>query len=241
MWLAARETSVGRHPPDPVKRTVIIEDHRMFAEVMALGLRLSGMQAGICPTDDEGKIVGCAKEQDPDLILLGLQLGALDGLTLIPPLRTLGAEILVVTGCKDESRLAAAVALGACGWVSKTEPFGQLVEACTVAAEHRPLIGPGRLEELVSLGRLRLRNERELEQRMTRLTYREQEVLAALEQGLTAGEIADDFVVSVATVRTHIRAILSKLGVSNQMAAVAKASHRVPLGREFRISDPYRA
>jgi DNA-binding NarL/FixJ family response regulator len=55
------------------------------------------------------------------------------------------------------------------------------------------------------------------------LTRREREVLAALMRGATAGEISKEAYVSLPTVRSHIRSILSKLGVTSQLAAVVLA------------------
>jgi DNA-binding NarL/FixJ family response regulator len=55
------------------------------------------------------------------------------------------------------------------------------------------------------------------------LTTREREVLGALMQGKSADTIAEESVVSVATIRTQIRSILAKLGVNSQLAAVARA------------------
>lgn len=59
--------------------------------------------------------------------------------------------------------------------------------------------------------------------RVATLTVREAQILDALMTGASAAEVADLLVVSLPTVRTHIRSILSKLGVSSQLAAVALA------------------
>ena len=74
----------------------------------------------------------------------------------------------------------------------------------------------------MDLGRAALVAERDVKQRLASLTLREREVLAALEEGKNAEGIAQQFVVSVGTVRSHIRAVLTKLGVTSQLAAVAK-------------------
>ena len=78
-------------------------------------------------------------------------------------------------------------------------------------------------EELIRLGRERLEAERDLTERMSLLTRREREVLAALSGGKSAREIAKESFVSLGTVRNHIHAILAKFGVSTQVAAIARA------------------
>jgi DNA-binding NarL/FixJ family response regulator len=56
---------------------------------------------------------------------------------------------------------------------------------------------------------------------LSTLTSSERRVLCAMMQGWSASDIADSLVVALSTVRTHIRSILAKLGVSSQIAAVA--------------------
>lgn len=217
-------------------RVMIVEDHAMLAETLALGLSGSGFYTHIVDLDAAGGRDGAAPlifeavACRPDLVLLDLDLGAINGLDLVAQLRALGPAVLVITGCTDEERLAAALALGACGWVSKSEPFERLLEVSELAMLGGPLIPVSRRQELLEIGRAWLAETRDLESRLGRLTVREREVLAALGEGRSAQEIADGLVVSIGTVRTHIRAILSKLGVSTQLAAVAKAGHRIALG-----------
>jgi DNA-binding NarL/FixJ family response regulator len=202
---------------------LIVEDHGVLAEALALGLSDYGLECSIAEAFDARSIVGEARRLRPTLVLLDLDLGGWDGLYLIRGLRETGARVLVLSGCKDESRLAAAVALGAAGWVSKTKGFELLLEAVTQTMGDRPLLSLPRREELVAAGRARLAAEHDLQQRVSRLTSREQEVLDALSEGKTTQEVADYLFVSMATVRSHIKAILAKLEVSSQLAAVVQA------------------
>jgi DNA-binding NarL/FixJ family response regulator len=107
--------------------------------------------------------------------------------------------------------------------VSKAQPFEHLLDAAESVLRNRPLLGDAEYEELMQLGRVRLEAEREVKQGMAQLTVREREVLWALSEGESAGDIAKAFVVSIGTVRSHIQGILGKLGVSSQLAAVARA------------------
>jgi DNA-binding NarL/FixJ family response regulator len=80
--------------------------------------------------------------------------------------------------------------------------------------------------------------QREAEaQRISTLTQREQQVLGGLLTGRTAAEIARTKHISMPTVRSHIRAVLTKLGVSSQVAAVAVTSRS---GRERILLDQLR-
>jgi DNA-binding CsgD family transcriptional regulator len=107
-----------------------------------------------------------------------------------------------------ERRIASAVLDG-------DQPFTDLVEALDRHLRVAP--SPAGAVSLAAGLRVREREAR----RFSDLTRREQEVLASLLAGRSAAEIAAAEQVSMATVRSHIRAVLAKLGVSSQPAAVA--------------------
>jgi len=159
----------------------------------------------------------------PVLALVDVDLGGADGLELVPGLRGLGARVLVVSGYTDERRVATSMALGANGWVSKTDPFERLLEAAELVMRDGSLLLATRRAELAQAGQACVDAQRDLKRRVSELTAREREVLDALARGQAAQAIAEELFVSVGTVRTHIRGILTKLGVASQLAAVAKA------------------
>ena len=132
--------------------------------------------------------------------------------------------MLVVTGCEDHRRLAAAVALGAVGWVAKARPFEQVLEAAASACRDRPMLAPERRNRLVRAGQQNGQQRRRgpREDGHARLPG-EREVLDAMIRGEAAHDMAERFVVSVGTVRSHIASVLAKLGVSSQLAAAAVA------------------
>jgi DNA-binding NarL/FixJ family response regulator len=207
---------------DVPAQILIVEDHAMLAEALALGLAARGHSCRVAELDGPESVLLQAAQQSPSLVLLDLDLGGIDGLDLLPALRTRGTQVLVVTGYTDERRLAASLALGAVGWVSKTEPFERLLEAAELALSGGSAITAREHVELVDLGWVALGAEREAKRRMATLTAREHDVLAALAEGKSADTIAEEFAISLTTVRTHVRAVLAKLGVSSQLAAVAK-------------------
>jgi DNA-binding NarL/FixJ family response regulator len=202
---------------------LVVEDHEMLAQALALALSSRRFECTVAHLTGLETVLDQAAQLRPALVLLDLNLDERDGRDLIPRLRAIGARVLVVTGCTDESRIAAALALGASGWVSKAQPFEHLLDAAESVLRNRPLLGDAEYEELMQLGRVRLEAEREVKQGMAQLTVREREVLWALSEGESAGDIAKAFVVSIGTVRSHIQGILGKLGVSSQLAAVARA------------------
>ncbi len=201
---------------------LIVEDHELLAEALALALSGRGFDCTVAQLGGPVTVLEQAAQLRPALVLLDLGLADADGVDLVPGLRAIGARVLVVTGCLDASRVGSALALGASGWVSKAQPFESLLDAAEAVMRNRPPLGDARYDELIELGTARLKAEHELKQRMAQLTARERQVLWALAEGESAAEIARTFFVSIGTVRTHIQAILGKLGVSSQLAAVAR-------------------
>jgi DNA-binding NarL/FixJ family response regulator len=84
-----------------------------------------------------------------------------------------------------------------------------------------PVMSEDSRERLIDSFRVRDAERREISEKLERLTRREREVLTELARGRRAQAVADQYVVSLATVRTQIRSVLSKLEVGSQLEAVA--------------------
>lgn len=195
----------------------------MLADALASVLTARGFRCEVAELDGAADIPSQAVALRPELTLLDLDLGSADGLKLVGPLKAAGSRVLVVTACEDHQRLAAAVTLGAVGWVSKARRFEEVLEAAETAVRDRPLLPSLRRQDLATVGKGYLDVDLELQSRIDRLTIREKEVLSGIARGASAQDLAEEFVVSIGTVRTHIRSVLTKLGVSSQVAAAALA------------------
>jgi DNA-binding NarL/FixJ family response regulator len=204
-------------------RVLIVDDHRMLADAFERALTARGFSCEVADVASASVILDQAARMSPDLVLLDLDLGGVDGLELVGELRARGLRVLVVTSCEDHGRLAAAVALGSLGWVAKARPFEEMLDAAASACRDRPLLPPRVREELINAGREYVDLEGDVGSRIAALTPREREVLEAIIRGESAQEMADDFVVSLGTVRNHIQSVLAKLGVSSQLSAAAIA------------------
>lgn len=204
---------------------LIVDDHELVAMSLAYGLRAEGLRAHHCLPRDGA--LQTATGLTPGLVLLDLDLGrdaegrSLDGVALVAPLRAAGWQVLVLSGTADRARVGAALAEGAVAAVPKAAPLPRLIAAVRAALDGAEVMPPERRRELIEAHRQRVAQRRERAEKLARLTQREREVLAALADGRRAQTIADTFVVSLATVRTQIRAILTKLEVSSQLEAVA--------------------
>jgi len=204
---------------------LLVEDHELLAQSLGVALEAEGLDVVLAPLADGADVLAVAADHRPAVVLLDLDLGEgrASGEALVPGLTDLGARVVVVSGASDVLRLGTCLELGAVAVLSKSRPFEDVLAAVMAAQEGRPVMRDGDRQDL--LARLRQRRAEEKERRapFEQLTPREREVLCLLMDGTAAEGIAKHFVVSEATVRTQIRGVLTKLGVTSQLAAVAEA------------------
>jgi DNA-binding NarL/FixJ family response regulator len=200
---------------------VVVDDHSLVADTVALALRDRGI--AVDAVEPAAFIERISEDAPPGgLVLLDLDLGAgRDGVELVPRLRRAGWRVLMFTASRNQTRLAVAVAAGALGWVCKSSPFDDLVEAVVRAAAGQSLLSAGEHSRLLAVARTAGAAVQQERQRWQRLTPREREVVSRIVAGRRPSLIAQEFVVSVATVRSQIRSILAKLEVSSQLEVAA--------------------
>ncbi len=209
-------------------RVGLVEDHVLFAESLRLTLRAEGADVYVVEVPATGggsAIVEECLRNRPQVVLLDLSLGAGfgDSDELIAPLAFAGVKVVMLTGSTDNARLGGCLERGATGVISKAEPLDFLVEQVRRAAHgERVLTAQHRMELVLESKRERTEREHRLVP-FDSLTDREREVLTELMKGHQVEEISRGLFVSEATVRTHVRAVLQKLGVRSQLAAVARA------------------
>ncbi|MBO0841569.1 MAG: response regulator transcription factor [Nocardioides sp.] len=212
-------------------RVAIVEDHVLFAESLELALSLEGydVRRVTLPSDpiSVANMTTMVARNQPAIVLLDLDLGKFgDGIRLIEPLARQGIAVVVVTAAIEEARWGQALRSGARTVLSKSRPLGEISGTVRKLGNRQSVLDVSERERLIKIWHEREHEVAELRGRIERLTKRESEVLGHLMRGHTVHEIAVQSVVSEATVRTQVKSILAKLGVSSQIAAVGLA-HRV--------------
>jgi len=212
-------------PSPPI--VLIVEDHALLSTTLAMALRGHGLEARRCHDGTSDAVRAAIAGVVPGVALVDVDLGtgpggaALNGVDLVPVLVGNGWRVVVMTGSASEAEIARAVTAGAAGWVHKTAPFPELLAAVLDAAAGRPVLSEAERLRLAQLYHVDQARDRARRAGIDLLTAREREVLDGLVAGKRASAIAEESVVSLATVRAQIRAILAKLGVSSQLEAVA--------------------
>jgi two-component system, NarL family, nitrate/nitrite response regulator NarL len=205
-------------------RVGIVDDHALISETLALLLSEKGFVAHGLQPADIADVATFAAEHELNVILLDLNLQELGtSVPIIPQLRELGCRVIILTGDTARPVWGACIEAGAETVISKAVSFTQLLERVTDLLDDVAERPRTEAYELLECLREYREEERQRLAPFAQLTVREHEVLLALTLGMSADDIASSMYVSIATVRTHIRSILLKLGVSSQLAAVTLA------------------
>lgn len=210
-------------------RILIIEDHALFAEALEFVLTMEGYAVRRLLLEGVGSSVAAltaaALRSKPRVALLDLGLGTWgNGESLIAPLASAGVGVVVVTGCSDLGRWGSCVRQGAHKILAKTTPLAETVSVVRRLERGFRVMSPEEREDLLEHWHANREATDHLRDRIERLSPRERAVLGELRDGHNVREIAERSVVSEATVRTQVKAILSKLEVSSQLAAVGLAN-----------------
>ena len=207
---------------------LVVEDHAVIAESLAMALRLHGFERVDVVTGSgitEARVLAAADSLGTgSVVVLDLHLGEGRLATpMIPRLRERDIRVLVLTVEQDPRLLAECLEAGADGVFDKAQPFDNLVEMLHDAAGGYSIMSVSAREDLLAVLQESRRDERQKSSRFDGLTPREGDVLRGLVAGRNAEEIARESGIAISTVRTHVKSLLRKLGVNSQLAAVALA------------------
>ncbi|MGB8404786.1 MAG: response regulator transcription factor [Mycobacterium sp.] len=156
----------------------------------------------------------------PDVLLLDLHMPIRGGLDVLPELvvRFPATKVLVLTTYSDETSISEALAAGAHGYITKSDGAAQIIAAITAVAAGHGAFGREVTTQLVGALTNRARLDRVA--RHYGLTEQETRVLKLIDTGLRNREIAAELFVSVATIKTHINNMFTKLGVQSRQQAL---------------------
>ena len=174
---------------------------------------------------DGGEAVTIARELRPDVVLMDVRMPDVDGIEATRRLLRDGdaPRVLMLTTFDLDEYVYEAMKAGASGFLLKDAPRDQLVGAVRTVAAGDALLAPALVRRLIEDFVRRPGPGERLPADLDELTERELEVLTLIARGLANAEIAAVLFVTVATVRTHVTHILSKLGLRDRVQAVVLA------------------
>ncbi|MEU9354652.1 response regulator transcription factor [Streptomyces griseoloalbus] len=176
---------------------------------------------------DGAAVIPLVRQLRPDVVAMDVRMPLLDGIEATRALlRTVEAppKILVVTTFENDEYVYGALRAGADGFLLKRARPAEIVHAVRLVAEGESLLFPASVRRLAAEygdgdGNRAARDVLE----RARLTEREGEVLRLMAGGLTNAEIAARLVVGTETVKSHVSAVLAKLGARDRTQAVIAA------------------
>jgi DNA-binding NarL/FixJ family response regulator len=204
------------------ERILLVDDHPLTRSALAGLLAQHGFDV-VGEAEDGSEAVDRASELAPDLILLDLSMPGMDGLTALPQLREAApnCEVVVLTASGTEDNLLGAIRGGAAGYLLKSEPPERIVGFLRGVANGEAALSGAvarRLLEQVRAGGGR--GSGVPDSIAAALSARELEVLLLLDEHLATDEIAQRLFISEHTVRSHVKSLLRKLGVSSRRDAL---------------------
>jgi two-component system, NarL family, nitrate/nitrite response regulator NarL len=202
----------------PPSKVLVLGEDLLVAEAIVFALVRQGFLAReIVPASIDD--VRRALVWSPDLALVDVDLVATDPVECVRMLVALGVTVAVTGRSSQRGSLDLCVEAGAGAVIEASVALsGLLLTLDRLSSEGKSLPRPRPTSEQPALA-----PRRDLLALFAILTPREQFVLAELMEGRTADTIARSAFVAVSTVRSQIKAILQKLGVNSQLAAVALA------------------
>ncbi|CAA6678004.1 MULTISPECIES: response regulator transcription factor [unclassified Lentimonas] len=159
--------------------------------------------------------------ENPDIILLDLNLPGMSGLEAISWIRDYlpKAKIIILSQSDNESDVVDAISKGATGYLLKSAKASEIIAAIQTVIDGGASLDSGVASYIID----RIKKDKKQTTIRNPLSERELEVLKLLAEGMLKKEISEELKVSVPTVAFHVKNIFQKLDASNAPAAVGKA------------------
>lgn len=216
--------------PTKTIRVLLVDDHVVVRAALRALIDSQEHLTAVGEAGSRREAVDAVAKEQPDIILLDLELDGESGLDLIPELLEAAPEarIVVLTGVRDPQVHQQAVSRGALGVVQKDGALEVLIRAIERVAVGEAWLDPALTARVLAgmSGGGRSKKPDPEATKIASLTEREREVLTLIGQGLKNKEIADKLFISEWTVRHHITSIFSKLEVSDRVELILYAYRR---------------
>ena len=204
---------------DDVIRLVVVDDDDLVRSGLAAILDLEPDIEVVGQGADGVDVPMLVARSRPDVVLMDVRMPRIDGIAATARLaeRPHGPAVVVITTFESDDAVHDALLAGARGFVLKRARPEELLAAVRTVAHTDSLVFPDAIRRVAA--RRRTATEPAW---VPRLTAREREVLTHVARGQTNAEVAGSLVVSVETVKSHLRALLAKSGSRHRTELVVR-------------------
>ncbi len=210
-------------------RILIVDDHSVVREGLRIFLGRDSELEIVDEAADGAEAIEKARRLRPDVVLMDLLIPVIDGISATSIIRRESPEtrVIALTSVVDSALVTGSIRAGAVGYLLKDADANELRTVIKAVAAGQVQLSPQVSSYLL----------RELQEpvKPTTLTDREAQVLNLLAQGKSNKEIASYLQIAEDTVKSHIRHILTKLGVQSRTQAVILAIRQGLVASEARI------
>lgn len=204
--------------PDRV-RVVVGDDHPVYRDGLVRALDNNGRTEVVVAVGDGRAALDAIREHSPDVALLDYKMPGLDGIAVAHAVvrDKLPTRVLLVSATTEGSVVYRAIQDGAAGFLSKEADRDDIVAAVVACARGEDVLPP----ELVAGFTAQVRQHAQGQAPI--LSERERQILQLIADGKSVPDMAAELYLAQTTIKTHIRRLYEKLGVSDRGAAVARA------------------
>ncbi|WP_326771172.1 response regulator transcription factor (plasmid) [Streptomyces sp. NBC_01591] len=171
--------------------------------------------------------VQLVRDAGPDVVVMDIRMPGMDGIeaTRLITAGPATTRVLVLTTFDEDDHVYGALRAGASGFVVKDMALDDILAAIRVVAAGDALIAPGVTRRLIAdfIGRRPAAAPKRSPRPVEGITEREREVLTLVGRGRSNTEIAEDLFITVATAKSHVSRLLTKLGARDRVQLVITA------------------
>lgn len=209
-------------------RVAVVDDQRLFASGMRMLVDAQDDMTCVGTAADGVEALDLCAAEHPDVLVLDLRMPVLNGIETLERLAAVDGDrprVIALTTIRRDDAVLAALRAGAAAFLTK-DALPDIVTA-TIRDVHEGRPAPTEAE---ALDLLRAQGvpvqESRRDEVLDALTAREREVFLLVAKGLSNAEIAASVFLSEATVKSHVRSVLMKLGLRNRIQVVITAHER---------------
>lgn len=204
---------------------LVVDDHPLLREAMRNVFEQHQDMEVLGEAGDGEEAIKLSSELKPDIVIMDIVMPKLSGIEATKQIRKVSptTAVLILTAYDDDRYVVGLLEAGAAGYLLKSARSQVLVDAVRTVCAGESVLHPAIVAKILKYG-LRMKAESDEQKTEEKLSDRELEVLKLAAKGMSNKDIAEELFLSIRTVKAHLSAIFSKMGVASRTEAVVKGA-----------------